>query len=236
MVSFSCEVCQETIKKPKLEQHYYRCPNAYYSCVDCSITFQGTEYRSHISCISEAEKYQKSVYKPPKGKNAKLQNGASKEILPNMVKPATSESLISQIKKTEVVESMPASDGTLSLEESTDQKKQSKKDKKDKKRKIESDSEVCPLKQVKTTPTSLTSTPSEPKEGNDMISDEIIKSALHSVLKKKSAYSLSKLREKIIKKLQKDENIKLDNVSKIQSRLDDLLTITLKDGTMIASI
>lgn len=32
--------------------------------------FTGTAYREHTQCISEAEKYQKSVYRPPK-KNAK---------------------------------------------------------------------------------------------------------------------------------------------------------------------
>ena len=41
-----------------------RCPRASFSCVDCSVTFVGTSYRDHTSCISEAEKYQKALYKP----------------------------------------------------------------------------------------------------------------------------------------------------------------------------
>ncbi|KAJ8292519.1 UPF0743 protein [Rhodotorula toruloides] len=41
--------------------------------IDCNTTFEGTSYRSHTSCITEEEKYQKSVYKPPKGKKGKQQ-------------------------------------------------------------------------------------------------------------------------------------------------------------------
>lgn len=33
---------------------------------DCSTTFQGQDYKSHTSCISEAEKYQGALYKGPK--------------------------------------------------------------------------------------------------------------------------------------------------------------------------
>ncbi|KAI3636122.1 hypothetical protein MIR68_006003 [Amoeboaphelidium protococcarum] len=64
MVSFVCNQCQETIKKPKLDQHAQRCRGATFSCIDCSTDFYGTEYRNHTSCISEAEKYQKTLYKP----------------------------------------------------------------------------------------------------------------------------------------------------------------------------
>ena len=45
------------------------CRNASFSCVDCGVTFTGTSYREHTSCISEAEKYQKSLYNGGKSKN-----------------------------------------------------------------------------------------------------------------------------------------------------------------------
>ncbi|KAJ1982721.1 hypothetical protein H4R34_001596 [Dimargaris verticillata] len=64
MVSFVCNACQETLKKPKLDQHRQRCRSAQFCCIDCSREFYGTEYRQHTSCISEAEKYQKALYKP----------------------------------------------------------------------------------------------------------------------------------------------------------------------------
>lgn len=70
MVSFSCEVCNDTVIKKKLDQHAQRCRGAYFTCIDCTTTFQGTDYRKHTSCISEAEKYEKGLYK---GKNKQQQ-------------------------------------------------------------------------------------------------------------------------------------------------------------------
>ncbi|CAG8554241.1 8460_t:CDS:2, partial [Cetraspora pellucida] len=63
MVSFSCDQCADVIKKPKLDQHRIKCPVTTFTCIDCSKTFVGTSYKSHTSCISEAEKYQKGTFK-----------------------------------------------------------------------------------------------------------------------------------------------------------------------------
>ena len=70
MVTFNCEVCNDTVPKKNTEKHYYRCPNAYYTCIDCSKTFDdGYSYKQHTSCISEDEKYQKSLYRGKKTVN-----------------------------------------------------------------------------------------------------------------------------------------------------------------------
>lgn len=58
MVSFVCDKCQETVKKPKLDVHRIRCRNTCFSCVDCSVDFYNCDYRQHTSCITEVEKYQ----------------------------------------------------------------------------------------------------------------------------------------------------------------------------------
>ncbi|KAJ1528263.1 hypothetical protein HK096_010027, partial [Nowakowskiella sp. JEL0078] len=72
--------CQTTLKKQKLDTHVQQCYYAQFSCIDCSKTFQGTEYRAHTSCITENEKYQKSVYKAPKKHNTKIdKSSTSKE-------------------------------------------------------------------------------------------------------------------------------------------------------------
>lgn len=68
MVSFSCEVCNDTVIKKKLDVHRQRCYGAYFTCIDCSTTFNGTDYKSHTQCISEAEKYEKALYKGKKSK------------------------------------------------------------------------------------------------------------------------------------------------------------------------
>ncbi|GMM59178.1 hypothetical protein DAKH74_057950 [Maudiozyma humilis] len=83
MVTFNCEVCNATVPKKGTEKHYYRCPNAYYTCIDCSKTFEdGVSYKQHTSCISEDEKYQKALYKgnaKAKGKQKAVKPGQKKE-------------------------------------------------------------------------------------------------------------------------------------------------------------
>ncbi|WVW83072.1 hypothetical protein I302_105089 [Kwoniella bestiolae CBS 10118] len=72
MVSFQCDGCADTVKKPKLDQHRNRC-HASFTCLDCSTTFRNPgEYKSHTTCVSEAEKYQGALYKGPK-KNGQSQ-------------------------------------------------------------------------------------------------------------------------------------------------------------------
>ncbi|KAI8059063.1 uncharacterized protein B0P05DRAFT_558936 [Gilbertella persicaria] len=72
MVSFQCDGCGDIVKKPKLNQHGGRC-HATFTCIDCSVTFQGNSYQSHTSCMTEAQKFQKHVYQnknaPVKGNN-----------------------------------------------------------------------------------------------------------------------------------------------------------------------
>ncbi|KII92634.1 hypothetical protein PLICRDRAFT_479012 [Plicaturopsis crispa FD-325 SS-3] len=58
--------CGDVVKKPKLDQHRARCHGGF-DCIDCSTTFHTPgEYKGHTQCISEAEKYQKALYKGPK--------------------------------------------------------------------------------------------------------------------------------------------------------------------------
>ncbi|KAF8320713.1 hypothetical protein DL93DRAFT_2036056, partial [Clavulina sp. PMI_390] len=58
--------CCDTVKKPKLDSHYGRC-HAPVTCIDCSRTFHSpAEFKGHTSCVTEAEKYEKSLYKGPR--------------------------------------------------------------------------------------------------------------------------------------------------------------------------
>ncbi|KAL1957853.1 hypothetical protein VTO42DRAFT_5418 [Malbranchea cinnamomea] len=83
MVSFQCEACGDVLTKKKLDPHRGRCHGAYFSCLDCMVTFQGTEYRAHTSCISEAQKYQGALYKE---KPSKAQKRKSVTIAADAVK------------------------------------------------------------------------------------------------------------------------------------------------------
>ncbi|KAJ5491251.1 hypothetical protein N7539_002818 [Penicillium diatomitis] len=79
MVSFQCEACGDIFTKKKLDPHRNQCRGASFTCIDCMVHFQGTAYRAHTSCMSEAQKYQGALYreKPAKGAQKKGQNGAN---------------------------------------------------------------------------------------------------------------------------------------------------------------
>ncbi|QIX00619.1 hypothetical protein AMS68_006136 [Peltaster fructicola] len=66
MVSFSCEACGDVLTKKKLDPHRNQCRGASFTCLDCMIHFQGLEYRTHTSCISEAQKYQGHLFRDKK--------------------------------------------------------------------------------------------------------------------------------------------------------------------------
>lgn len=65
MVTFSCDRCNDTVKKPKANQHAQKC-RAPLTCIDCSKTFDNGDWSVHNACITEAEAYQGALYKPTK--------------------------------------------------------------------------------------------------------------------------------------------------------------------------
>ncbi|KAG8420967.1 hypothetical protein J3458_002878 [Metarhizium acridum] len=71
MVSFQCEACGDVLTKKKLDPHRNRCHGASFSCLDCMVHFEGLQYRSHTSCITEDQKYQGALYKE-KNKKPKI--------------------------------------------------------------------------------------------------------------------------------------------------------------------
>lgn len=77
MVSFSCEVCNDTVIEKKLNQHQQRCRGAYFTCIDCNVTFYNNDHNAHTSCITEAEKYEKGLYK---GKSKKTEENKAPKV------------------------------------------------------------------------------------------------------------------------------------------------------------
>ncbi|KAK5164085.1 uncharacterized protein LTR77_010176 [Saxophila tyrrhenica] len=71
MVSFQCEACGDVLTKKSLDKHRNQCRGASFSCIDCMVHFHGTDYRSHTSCISEAQKVQGSLYREKSKKGDK---------------------------------------------------------------------------------------------------------------------------------------------------------------------
>ncbi|KAJ3288688.1 hypothetical protein HDU79_004647 [Rhizoclosmatium sp. JEL0117] len=179
MVSFVCESCQETIKKPKLDQHKQRCYYAQFTCIDCSTTFQGNDYKTHTSCISEAEKYQKSVYKAPKKgqqqqqqKQAPAPAAASTSSSANISAAPKSAPLIAQLSETkDKKRAEPEQNNDEEEEEKTVSKKSKKESKED--------------------------------------SDFDFKKTIKSVLKKDNGLTLEALRAKVASKISKKRDGKV---------------------------
>lgn len=75
MVSFHCEACNNVLTKKKLDPHRNKCRDASFTCLDCMVHFQGTEYRAHTSCVTEAQKYQGTLYKEKSSKQPRPKTG-----------------------------------------------------------------------------------------------------------------------------------------------------------------
>ncbi|XP_056411112.1 cell growth-regulating nucleolar protein [Hyla sarda] len=58
MVFFTCNACGESLKKAQVEKHISFCRNCQcLSCIDCGKDFLGDDYKTHLKCITEDEKY-----------------------------------------------------------------------------------------------------------------------------------------------------------------------------------
>lgn len=125
MVTFSCDNCNDTVKKPKANQHAQRCRGSL-TCIDCSKTFWSGEWNVHNACISEAEAYQGALYKPTK-----------KEL-----KRKAAEQAAEQAQATNLVVENPPSTVVASAKEILHETVQSnEKDKKSKRSKTTNDTE-----------------------------------------------------------------------------------------------
>merc|ERR1711976_448980 len=74
MVTFTCGNCGESLKKSKVEQHYYRCRMDYVTCIDCNKDFYGDDYKNHNSCVSEAQRYGGANFQAKANKGEVKQN------------------------------------------------------------------------------------------------------------------------------------------------------------------
>ncbi|NXM01119.1 LYAR protein, partial [Tyrannus savana] len=74
MVVFTCNACGEAVKKAQVEKHVNICRNCQcLSCMDCGKDFWGDDYKEHVKCVSEDQKY------GGKGFEAKTNKGDAKQ-------------------------------------------------------------------------------------------------------------------------------------------------------------
>ena len=72
MVVFTCNNCGDSLKKNQVEKHALqsrRCAN--FSCMDCCKDFTLKSYKTHTSCVSEAQRYQGALYEGPEDGESK---------------------------------------------------------------------------------------------------------------------------------------------------------------------
>ncbi|KAM5338843.1 cell growth-regulating nucleolar protein isoform 1-T2 [Glossophaga mutica] len=63
MVFFTCNACGESVKKAQVEKHLAVCRGCEcLSCIDCGTDFWGDDYKSHVKCVSEDQKYGGRAY------------------------------------------------------------------------------------------------------------------------------------------------------------------------------
>ncbi|KAJ3284809.1 hypothetical protein HK104_009763 [Borealophlyctis nickersoniae] len=238
MVSFVCDYCQETLKKAKLDAHTYRCSNAQFSCIDCSVTFQGTEYRSHTSCVSEAEKYQKSLYKGPK-KGQNNANGQKKgsdaatqpsQPPPNIAKAPEADSLIAQIKRAESQAEPKVAEGENGGE---DKSSRTKKEKKSKKRAAEEEDDGERKAKKEKKKGEVTEDKPLPEKWDPVELDadfaKTMPLAVVAVLEKTNDLSLKTLRKKVLKKYSKHPKNVL-NKEQLAEKFDEHLVLSLNNS------
>ena len=77
MVYFNCFKCSTGLKKSQVEAQRFggSCRSQTYSCIDCNKDFRNDEYKSHVKCMTESERYEsKSSYVAKANKGELKQN------------------------------------------------------------------------------------------------------------------------------------------------------------------
>ncbi|XP_073430592.1 cell growth-regulating nucleolar protein isoform X2 [Dendrobates tinctorius] len=75
MVFFTCNGCGESLKKAQVEKHVGNCRSCQcLSCIDCGKDFWGSDYKTHLKCVTEDEKYGGKDFE------AKAKKGEAKQV------------------------------------------------------------------------------------------------------------------------------------------------------------
>lgn len=77
MVYFECYACGDSLKKPQVQKHLWRCQTEALSCVDCMTWFDRTSWQTHTKCMTENQKYQGRDYQP--GSQPVVSKGQAKQ-------------------------------------------------------------------------------------------------------------------------------------------------------------
>ncbi|XP_005068885.1 cell growth-regulating nucleolar protein [Mesocricetus auratus] len=108
MVFFTCNACGESVKKIQVEKHVSVCRNCEcLSCIDCGKDFWGDDYKSHVKCISENQKYGGKDYEAKTHKGDAKQQAWIQKINELIKKPNVSPKVRELLQQISAFDNVP---------------------------------------------------------------------------------------------------------------------------------
>ncbi|XP_013886421.1 cell growth-regulating nucleolar protein [Austrofundulus limnaeus] len=108
MVFFTCNACGESLKKAQVEKHVNMCRGCkVLSCIDCGKDFWGDDYKNHIKCISEDQKYGGKGYEAKTNKGDVKQQQWIQRVHEAMNKPGVSAKLKDVLRQVSSYDNVP---------------------------------------------------------------------------------------------------------------------------------
>ncbi|KFV87078.1 Cell growth-regulating nucleolar protein [Struthio camelus australis] len=108
MVVFTCSACGESVKKAQVEKHVNICRNCQcLSCMDCGKDFWGDDYKDHVKCISEDQKYGGKDFEAKTNKGDAKQQEWIQKIHEVMKKPNISPKVRNVLEQMRVFDNIP---------------------------------------------------------------------------------------------------------------------------------
>ncbi|XP_040890098.1 cell growth-regulating nucleolar protein [Toxotes jaculatrix] len=108
MVFFTCNACGESLKKGQVDKHVSMCRGCQVlSCIDCGKDFWGDDYKNHVKCISEDQKYGGKGYEAKANKGDVKQQQWIQRIHEAMNKPGISAKLKNVLTQVSTYDNVP---------------------------------------------------------------------------------------------------------------------------------
>nr|XP_009934644.1 PREDICTED: cell growth-regulating nucleolar protein [Opisthocomus hoazin] len=108
MVVFACNACGESVKKAQVEKHVNVCRNCQcLSCMDCGKDFWGDDYKEHVKCISEDQKYGGKDFEAKTNKGFVLYTDMINNFHEVMKKPNISPKVRNVLQQMRVFDNIP---------------------------------------------------------------------------------------------------------------------------------
>ncbi|XP_064367506.1 cell growth-regulating nucleolar protein isoform X2 [Dromaius novaehollandiae] len=108
MVVFTCSACGESVKKAQVEKHVNICRSCQcLSCMDCGKDFWGDDYKDHVKCISEDQKYGGKDFEAKANKGDAKQQEWIQKIHAVMKKPNISPKVQNILEQMRVFDNIP---------------------------------------------------------------------------------------------------------------------------------